>query len=73
MDTGGAGIRYVRTVERDLDKSSNFRMPIEDVFTITGRTVVTGRVEGHPHRDEWTGVEGDPQTTCTGGDVPEAL
>lgn len=35
---------YVPTPERDKDKS--FLMPIEDVFTITGRgTVVTGRVE----------------------------
>ncbi len=35
---------YVPTPERDTDK--DFIMPIEDVFTITGRgTVVTGRVE----------------------------
>ncbi|MGB4666915.1 MAG: elongation factor Tu [bacterium] len=35
---------YVPTPERDVDKP--FLMPIEDVFTITGRgTVVTGRVE----------------------------
>jgi len=35
---------YVPTPERDQDKP--FLMPIEDVFTITGRgTVVTGRVE----------------------------
>jgi len=38
---------YIPTPERDVDKP--FLMPIEDVFTITGRgTVVTGRVErGH--------------------------
>lgn len=36
--------KYVPTPERDKDKP--FLMPIEDVFTITGRgTVVTGRVE----------------------------
>jgi elongation factor Tu len=36
--------KYVPTPERDKDKT--FLMPIEDVFTITGRgTVVTGRVE----------------------------
>ncbi|MBO4335117.1 MAG: elongation factor Tu, partial [Desulfovibrio sp.] len=36
--------RYIPTPERDSDKP--FLMPIEDVFTITGRgTVVTGRVE----------------------------
>jgi elongation factor Tu len=35
---------YIPTPERDRDKP--FLMPIEDVFTITGRgTVVTGRVE----------------------------
>jgi elongation factor Tu len=35
---------YVPTPERDVDKP--FLMPVEDVFTITGRgTVVTGRVE----------------------------
>ncbi len=35
---------YIPTPTRDTDKP--FLMPIEDVFTITGRgTVVTGRVE----------------------------
>ena len=35
---------FVPQPERDLDKP--FLMPIEDVFTITGRgTVVTGKVE----------------------------
>ena len=35
---------YIPEPERDLDKP--FLMPIEDVFTITGRgTVVTGKVE----------------------------
>jgi len=35
---------YVPTPERDVDKT--FLMPIEDVFTISGRgTVVTGRIE----------------------------
>ena len=36
--------RYIPTPERDVDKP--FLMPVEDVFTITGRgTVATGRVE----------------------------
>ncbi|MBA3412276.1 MAG: elongation factor Tu, partial [Actinobacteria bacterium] len=36
---------YIPEPERDVDKA--FLMPIEDVFTITGRgTVVTGRIEG---------------------------
>ncbi|NYF97639.1 elongation factor Tu [Janibacter cremeus] len=35
---------YIPTPDRDLDKP--FMMPVEDVFTITGRgTVVTGRIE----------------------------
>ncbi len=35
---------YIVTPERDVDKP--FLMPVEDVFTITGRgTVVTGRIE----------------------------
>jgi elongation factor Tu len=35
---------YIQTPEREVDKP--FLMPIEDVFTITGRgTVVTGRIE----------------------------
>jgi len=36
--------QYIKTPERDVDKP--FLMPIEDIFSITGRgTVVTGRVE----------------------------
>lgn len=36
--------KYIPTPERDVDKP--FLMPVEDVFTITGRgTVATGRVE----------------------------
>ena len=35
---------YIPTPERDIDRP--FLMPVEDVFTITGRgTVATGRVE----------------------------
>ena len=35
---------YIPTPTRDVDKP--FLMPVEDVFTITGRgTVATGRVE----------------------------
>lgn len=40
----GAVDEYVPTPERDLDKP--FLMPVEDVFSISGRgTVVTGRIE----------------------------
>ena len=36
--------QYIKTPERDVDKP--FLMPIEDIFSITGRgTVVTGRVD----------------------------
>src|SRR5207247_6353918 len=39
-----AGDTYIPEPVRDVDKP--FLMPIEDVFTITGRgTVVTGRIE----------------------------
>ena len=55
--------------KRDLDKP--FLMPIEDVFTITGRgTVVTGKVEqGKVHTGdevEIVGLRDTQKTTCTG-------
>ena len=44
MELMDAVDEWIETPERDTDKP--FLMPIEDVFTITGRgTVVTGRVE----------------------------
>src|SRR5688500_1227973 len=54
---------------RELDKP--FLMPIEDVFTITGRgTVVTGKVEqGKVHTGdeiEIVGLRPTQKTTCTG-------
>jgi len=60
---------YVPEPERDLDK--DFLMPIEDVFSISGRgTVVTGRVErGVIHvGDEISivGMKDTTKTTCTG-------
>jgi len=60
---------YVPTPERDLDKP--FLMPIEDVFSITGRgTVVTGKVEqGKIHTGdeiEIVGIKDTSKTTCTG-------
>ncbi len=60
---------YIAEPTRDVDKP--FLMPIEDVFTITGRgTVVTGRVErGVVHvNDEVAivGIEPTTQTVCTG-------
>jgi len=60
---------YVPEPTRDLDKP--FLMPIEDVFTITGRgTVVTGKVEqGVVHTGdeiEIIGLRDTKKTTCTG-------
>jgi len=60
---------YIPQPERDTDKP--FLMPIEDVFTITGRgTVVTGRVEAgviHTGDDiEIVGIHPTQKTTCTG-------
>jgi elongation factor Tu len=54
---------------RDIDKP--FLMPIEDVFSITGRgTVVTGKVEqGQIHTGdevEIVGLKDTQKTTCTG-------
>jgi elongation factor Tu len=44
MELMGQVDSYIPTPDRDIDKP--FLMPIEDVFTITGRgTVVTGRIE----------------------------
>jgi len=60
---------YVPEPERPVD--GNFLMPIEDVFTISGRgTVVTGRIEtgivntGDPL--EIVGIKDTTETTCTG-------
>jgi len=60
---------YVPTPERDIDKP--FLMPIEDVFSITGRgTVVTGRVEqgvvNTGNEVEIVGIRETRKTTCTG-------
>src|SRR5688500_15314172 len=60
---------FVPEPERDTEKP--FLMPIEDVFTITGRgTVVTGKVEqGVVHTGdeiEIVGLRDTQKTTCTG-------
>jgi elongation factor Tu len=60
---------FVPEPVRELDKP--FLMPIEDVFTITGRgTVVTGKVEqGVIHTGdeiEIVGLKATQKTTCTG-------
>ncbi|MCF0253748.1 MAG: elongation factor Tu, partial [Duodenibacillus sp.] len=60
---------YIPTPERALDQP--FLMPIEDVFSISGRgTVVTGRVERGVIRVgdeiEVVGIRPTAKTTCTG-------
>ncbi len=60
---------FIAEPERDVDKP--FLMPIEDVFTITGRgTVVTGRVERgivRVNEDvEIVGIKATTKTVCTG-------
>ena len=66
---------YIPEPVRDTDKP--FLMPIEDVFSITGRgTVVTGRVEQGVLKKmgevEIVGLRDTQKTTDGPGDVPEA-
>jgi len=60
---------FVPTPKRDVDKA--FLMPVEDVFSITGRgTVATGRIESGIVKVgedlELVGMGSDKKTTCTG-------
>ncbi|GFN45110.1 elongation factor Tu [Candidatus Regiella insecticola] len=60
---------YIPEPERDIDKP--FLLPIEDVFSISGRgTVVTGRVERGVikvgEEVEIVGIKPTTKTTCTG-------
>jgi len=60
---------YIPTPARDVDKT--FLMPIEDVFSISGRgTVVTGRIEqgvlNVGDEIEIVGIRDTTSTTCTG-------
>ena len=70
LDLMAAVDSYIPTPERDTDKA--FLMPVEDVFTITGRgTVATGRVERGVVKVgdtiEIVGMmEEAKQTVCTG-------
>ncbi len=68
---------YIPTPERDMEKP--FLMPIEDVFSITGRgTVVTGRIERGivkvSEQVEIIGMQETKQTSVVTGrrDVPQA-
>ncbi len=60
---------YIPVPEREIDKP--FLMPVEDVFTITGRgTVVTGRIERGIIKTgeevELVGLGSDKKTVVTG-------
>ena len=60
---------YIKEPERPIDKP--FLMPIEDVFSISGRgTVVTGRIEQGMvkvgEEIEIVGIKPTTKTTCTG-------
>ena len=69
MELMGTVDEFFEEPERDLDKP--FLMPIEDVFSITGRgTVVTGRVESGQlqvgEEIEIVGIRDTDSTTVTG-------
>ena len=60
---------YIPVPERDVDK--NFLMPVEDVFSISGRgTVATGRIERGVikvgEKVERVGIRETVETVCTG-------
>jgi elongation factor Tu len=60
---------YIPLPERDLDKP--FLMPVEDVFSISGRgTVATGRIErgivNMNEKVELVGIRDTQETVCTG-------
>ena len=75
MELMAAADSFIPEPVRELDKP--FLMPIEDVFTITGRgTVVTGKVEqGIIHTGdeiEIVGLRDDAEDDVyRGGDVPQ--
>ncbi|MDX1314991.1 MAG: elongation factor Tu, partial [Eudoraea sp.] len=61
--------RYIPLPDRDTDKP--FLMPVEDVFSISGRgTVATGRIERGVvkvgEKVEIVGIKDTRETTCTG-------
>ncbi len=68
---------WIPTPERDIDKP--FLMPVEDVFSITGRgTVATGRVERGvlkvQDKIQIVGLNEEPtETTCTGVEMFKKL
>ena len=79
-DTSEIGIPSIEKLVEEMDKfipvperpiDQNFLMPIEDVFSISGRgTVVTGRIERGKvnvgEEIEIVGIKDTQKTTCTG-------
>ena len=68
--------RYIPEPEREIDKS--FLMPIEDIFSISGRgTVVTGRIERGTIKVgedvDIVGLRPTQKTTCTGVEMFKKL
>jgi elongation factor Tu len=69
LDLAAALDEYIPEPERDLDKP--FLMPVEDIFSITGRgTVATGRIEqgivNTGDEVEIVGIKDTTKTTVTG-------
>jgi len=67
---------FIPVPKRDIDKE--FLMPIEDVFSISGRgTVVTGRIESGRvtvgEEIEIVGIKDTAKTTCTGVEMFKKL
>jgi elongation factor Tu len=67
---------FIPVPKRDIDKE--FLMPIEDVFSISGRgTVVTGRIESGKitvgEEIEIVGIKETTKTTCTGVEMFKKL
>src|SRR5262249_56912565 len=63
--------KYVPLPQRDVDKP--FLMPIEDIFSISGRgTVVTGRIERGKMKvggeEEYVGIHEERKKVGTGGE-----
>merc|ERR1712086_1081548 len=63
---------FIPQPKRDMDKP--FLMPVEDVFSISGRgTVVTGRIETGivkvGEEIEIVGIKDTIKTTCTGAEM----
>ena len=69
MELMGSVDSFIPTPERAVDKP--FLMPVEDIFSITGRgTVATGRIESGVikvgEEMDVVGMGSDKKTTCTG-------